>query len=97
VTEPVAAPLTFARDRVLLGEAAAGLRAILAARPSTIVPYVGIVETLGLLASIRPAERCALLHEALVAWRAWPGTPTPYTSRRRAELDAAVAGCRGGP
>jgi hypothetical protein len=58
------------------------------------VPYVGLVEALGLLTALRPAQRCALLDEAAAAWRSWPGAPTPYTRRRQAELDAARAACR---
>jgi hypothetical protein len=80
----------------LLDETAAGLRSILAVRPSTTAPYIGLVETLGLLASLRPPRRCALLGEALEVWRSWPGTPTAYTARRKVELETAVAGCRGG-
>jgi hypothetical protein len=78
----------------LLEQTAAGLRPMVAARPKMMVAYVGLVETLGELAALRPVQRCALLDEAATAWRSWPGTPTPYTRRRQAELDAARAGCR---
>jgi hypothetical protein len=77
----------------LLEETAAGLRPVLARRPSTIVPYIGLVETLELLAALLPGQRCRWLDEASAAWRSWPGAPTPYTRRRAAELDAARAKC----
>lgn len=77
----------------LLEETAAGLRLMIAPRPTIIVPYVGLVETLALLATIQPELRCALHGEAAAAWRSWPGAPTPYTRRRGAALDAALAAC----
>jgi eukaryotic-like serine/threonine-protein kinase len=77
----------------LLEETAGGLRTILATRTATMFPYVGLVETLGLLGALRPTRRCVLLHEAAGAWRTRPAAETPYTTRRQAELDAAVAGC----
>src|SRR5262249_51982447 len=63
----------------LLEETARALRPIVAARPATMVPYVGLTETLRLLAAIRPAAQCALLDEAAATWISWPGAPTPYT------------------
>ena len=78
----------------LLEQTAAALRALLAARPATLVPYLGLVETLEIEAALQPERRCALLDEAAAAWRSWPGTPTPYTRRRQAEIDAARADCR---
>jgi hypothetical protein len=77
----------------LLEETAAGLQPLLAPRPATLVPYVGLVETLELHAAIEPGRRCALLDGAAAAWRSWPGAPTPYTRQRNAELDAARTGC----
>jgi tetratricopeptide (TPR) repeat protein len=78
----------------LLEQTAAGLRPVVAERPRAMLSYVGLVDTLGQLAALRPAQRCALLDEAASAWRSWPGTPTPYTRRRQAELDTARAACR---
>jgi hypothetical protein len=80
----------------LLEEGAAGLRRTMASLPAVIPPYVGLVETLELLASIRPERRCELLDQAAAAWRSWPGAPTPYTARRQASLDASLAACRKG-
>jgi hypothetical protein len=68
--------------------------ALLAARPSNLVPYEGLVEALSMLAPLRPVQRCASLDEAASVWRSWPGTPTPYTERRLAEIEAGRAGCR---
>jgi hypothetical protein len=92
-----------ARARATLGEAdgpartldevARGLGELVATRPGAVTPYLGLVETLSLLAELRPQERCALLEEARTTWRGWPGTPTPFTRKRSAELEAAVAGC----
>jgi hypothetical protein len=78
----------------LFAQTADGLRPVIAERPRIMLSYVGLVETLGQLATLRPAQRCALLDEAASAWRSWPGTPTPYTRRRQAELDAARTACR---
>jgi hypothetical protein len=78
----------------LLDGTAAPLRSVIATRPPTLMPYIGLVETLEMLAALQPARRCPLLDEAAAAWRSWPGTPTPYTERRRAEIEAARAGCR---
>jgi eukaryotic-like serine/threonine-protein kinase len=77
----------------LLEETAAGLRPMIAPRPAIILPYVGLVDTVALLATIQPERRCALLGEAAAAWRSWPGAPTPCTRRRGAALDAALATC----
>lgn len=81
----------------LLERAAAGLRSVLAPRPSTLLPYVGLVDTLERLAALRPGDRCPRLAEALEVWSAWPGTPTDYTRRRAAELAAAGADCTASP
>lgn len=61
---------------------------------TSLVPYIGLVETLMLNAAIRPRERCALLEQAATAWRGWPGETTAYTRRRQDALDQARAGCR---
>jgi len=79
----------------LLDRTAGGLRPIIATHPATPIPYVGLTETLEMLAALRPAQRCGLLDEAAAAWRTWPGQPTPATQRMAAALDAALAGCPG--
>ena len=91
-----------ARARRVLGEVAAveqleevatGLKRLIALHPSHIVPYIGLVDTLQLLAEMRPSERCGLHEQAQAAWRSWPGTPTSLTRLRQAEIETALARC----
>jgi serine/threonine protein kinase len=77
-----------------LAEVAAGLRRLIAAQPSHIVPYIGLVDTLRLHAETSPRARCAKLEEADSAWRSWPAASTSFTRLRQAEIAAALASCR---
>ncbi len=81
----------------LLDETAAGLAPVLAPRPRTILPYIGMVETLRMLSELEPDRRCAHLQRASGALASWPGAPTPYLRRQQAALDAARADCQGTP
>jgi hypothetical protein len=94
-----------ARARRALGEAAAagqlaevagGLKRLIDAQPSHIVPYIGLVDTLLLESEMRPDVRCALLEQADVAWRSWRGPPTSLIRLRQAEIGTALAACRSG-
>lgn len=80
----------------LLEETAAGLQQLMTAFPAVIQPYIGLVETLELLASIGPERRCERLDQAALVWQSWAGAPTSFTRRRLAELDAAREACRTG-
>lgn len=77
----------------LLGRCATELKGALAARPSALMPYIGLTETLELEARLDDAARCALLDEAVREWRSWPGTPTAYTRARQADLEAIAKTC----
>jgi tRNA A-37 threonylcarbamoyl transferase component Bud32 len=66
-------------------------------RPSFVRAYIGLAESLELLAQLRPHERCQHIGRALASWRAWPGTPTSYTRRRESELERSLAGCSPAP
>jgi tetratricopeptide (TPR) repeat protein len=78
-----------------LEEVAAGLRQLIAAHPSNVIPYIGLVETLQLQAEVRPRSRCDFLQQAEAAWLSWPGASTSLVRLRRAEIQAALAGCSG--
>jgi hypothetical protein len=84
------------RARVDAVEATTSLRQLLAERPTTVAPLLGLVEAIGLEAQAMPELRCALRAEAALAWRAWAGAPTDFTRRRLAELEleASAARCR---
>lgn len=77
----------------MLQAAASDLRSLCAEKPSAILPYLGLVETLSLEASLRPADHCEMLAEAIAVWRSWPGVPTPYTHARQAQLTDLASDC----
>jgi tetratricopeptide (TPR) repeat protein len=77
----------------LLGEVDAGLELVLASKPPNILPYVGRMDTLSLLAEIQAPQGCAHLKRASAAGAAWLGASTPYLKRRRDALDLAAAAC----
>ena len=81
----------------LLEAISLGLDTLLAQRPRAILPYVGLVETLTLLAELQPERRCGELKRASDAWRSWPKASTPYVRQRQAKLDAALGDCRASP
>jgi tetratricopeptide (TPR) repeat protein len=92
-----------ARARRTLGEAgvaeqledvATGLRRLIASQPSHVVPYIGLVQALELLAETRPRERCLLLQQVEATWKAWPQPPTSFTRLRHAEAERVLARCR---
>jgi serine/threonine protein kinase len=69
-----------------LGEQVAG-------RPKSILPYVGLSESLELVGKIEPPRRCAALRQAASVWATWPGASTAYLKQRRARLAADLADC----
>jgi tetratricopeptide (TPR) repeat protein len=77
----------------LLEEAIAELLASIDRAPEQLVGYIGAIDALGLLAELRPAERCELTRRALALWLGWPGAWTGYTARRADELERALETC----
>ncbi len=61
---------------------------------SVISDRIGYVAVLVMLAALRGDQTCALADRAATVWRSWPEAKTPYTARRQAQLDEAVATCR---
>jgi len=83
-----------AAGAALLDETAAFLRPLVRSRPPTAVVYEGLVDTLERLSALRPGQRCALLDEAAMVWRSWPGSPSEHIRRRQVDLEAAAGACR---
>ena len=76
-----------------LEEVARHLREVLATRPTTILPYVGLTDTQELLAETQPEQRCTHLGLAAAAWATWTGPSTPFVRQRQSRLQATLADC----
>jgi eukaryotic-like serine/threonine-protein kinase len=70
------------------------LRAKIAESPGDLILRIGLIETLRLQTAVTPRpQQCSLAREALETWKAWAGTPTPYTVRIGTTLEANAHAC----
>jgi len=77
----------------MLQQVSTGLGTVLAGRPKNVLPYVGLVDTLGILARVQPDRRCALLAQAAATLGGWPAAPTAYLGKRLAKLHQELGDC----
>jgi non-specific serine/threonine protein kinase/serine/threonine-protein kinase len=84
--------LTASQD--LLEQVVVQLRELVAEQPAVVPPYVGLLDTLSLLAELRPTERCRLLAEAATIIHGWRGTQTEFLRKRDAQLTQFIASCK---